>query len=119
MFTGSFMYRWDRRRTGPGTVADAGLDKVFVYKFADGKLTANDPPFAALPAKAAPRHFSFHPSGRYAYVMDGDIAVRTPISLGATSVSAVEILDGLQPGDRVVIAGTDNFQDAERVAVNN
>ena len=57
--------------------------------------------------------------GRYAYVMDGDIAVRTPISLGATSVSAVEILDGLKPGDRVVIAGTDNFQDAERVSVNN
>jgi HlyD family secretion protein len=57
--------------------------------------------------------------GRHVYVMDGDIAVRTPISLGATSVSAVEILDGLQPGDRVVIAGTDNFQDAERVAINN
>ncbi|TNJ32933.1 efflux RND transporter periplasmic adaptor subunit [Arenimonas terrae] len=57
--------------------------------------------------------------GRHVYVMDGDIAVRTPISLGATSVSAVEILDGLKPGDRVVIAGTDNFQDAERVAINN
>jgi HlyD family secretion protein len=57
--------------------------------------------------------------GRHVYVMDGDIAVRTPINLGATSVSAVEILDGLQPGDRVVIAGTDNFRDAERVAINN
>jgi HlyD family secretion protein len=57
--------------------------------------------------------------GRHVYVMDGDIAVRTPISLGATSVSAVEILDGLKPGDRVVIAGTDNFQDAERVAINH
>ena len=51
--------------------------------------------------------------------MEGGIAVRRPISLGATSVSAVEILDGLQPGERVVIAGTDNFQDAERVSINN
>jgi HlyD family secretion protein len=56
--------------------------------------------------------------GRFAYVMEGDIAVRRPISIGATSVSAVEVVEGLQPGDRVVIAGTDNFEDAERVAIN-
>lgn len=56
--------------------------------------------------------------GRFAYVMDGDVAVRRPISIGATSVSAVEVVEGLQPGDRVVIAGTDNFEDAERVAIN-
>ena len=57
--------------------------------------------------------------GRYAYVMDGDIAVRRPIQLGGTSVSAVEILSGLQPGEKVVIAGTDSFEGAERVLVNN
>jgi HlyD family secretion protein len=57
--------------------------------------------------------------GRAAYVMDGDVAVRRPIQLGATSVSAVEILSGLKPGDRVVIAGTDAFENAQRVSVNN
>ena len=57
--------------------------------------------------------------GRAAYVMDGDVAVRRPIQLGATSVSAVEILSGLQPGEKVVIAGTDAFEDAQRVLVNN
>jgi HlyD family secretion protein len=57
--------------------------------------------------------------GRAAYVMDGDVAVRRPIQLGGTSVSAVEILSGLQPGERVVIAGTDAFEDAERVSINN
>ena len=57
--------------------------------------------------------------GRAAYVMDGDVAVRRPIQLGATSVSAVEILSGLQPGERVVIAGTDAFEDAERVSIND
>jgi HlyD family secretion protein len=40
------------------------------------------------------------------------------VSIGATSVSAVEIVDGLAEGERVVIAGTDNFQDAERVSIN-
>lgn len=57
--------------------------------------------------------------GRFAYVMDGDIAVRKPVQLGATSVNAVEILSGLQPGERVVIAGTDSFDEAERISVNN
>jgi HlyD family secretion protein len=57
--------------------------------------------------------------GKYAYVMDGGIAVRRPVRLGATSVNAVEILEGLQPGERVVVAGTDAFEDAERVQVND
>jgi HlyD family secretion protein len=56
--------------------------------------------------------------GRFAYVMQDGIAVRTPITLGATSISAVEILAGLKPGDKVVIAGTDAFENAARVAVN-
>jgi 6-phosphogluconolactonase len=51
-------------------VADAGLDKVFVYRFEEGKLKPNTPPAAELPAGAAPRHFSFHPGGRFAYVIN-------------------------------------------------
>jgi len=57
--------------------------------------------------------------GRAAYVMDGSVAVRRPIQMGATSVSAVEIISGLKPGDRVVIAGSDAFENAERVSINN
>jgi len=57
--------------------------------------------------------------GRAAYVMDGSVAVRKPIQLGATSVSAVEILSGLKAGDKVVIAGTDAFENAERISINN
>ncbi len=56
--------------------------------------------------------------GRFAYVMDDGDAVRRPITLGATAVSAVEIVDGLQEGERVVISGTDLFDDAERVQIN-
>ena len=56
--------------------------------------------------------------GRTVWVMDGDIAVRRSIRLGASSLAAVEILEGLQPGERVVIAGSDLFEDAERVEVN-
>jgi 6-phosphogluconolactonase len=51
-------------------VADLGLDKVLVYKFdaAAGRLIPNEPPHASVAPGAGPRHFAFHPSGRYAYV---------------------------------------------------
>lgn len=57
--------------------------------------------------------------GRLAYVLDGSNAVRRPIRIGATAVAAVEVLDGLQVGDRVVIAGSDLFEDAERIRLND
>ncbi|KFL37279.1 efflux RND transporter periplasmic adaptor subunit [Arenimonas donghaensis] len=57
--------------------------------------------------------------GRAAYVVEDGIAVRRPIVLGATSVGEVEILEGLQPGERIVISGTNTFEDAERVAIND
>jgi HlyD family secretion protein len=56
--------------------------------------------------------------GRYAYVVRDGIAIRTPIKMGATSVSAVEILGGLKQGDKVVISGTETFENAERVSLN-
>jgi len=56
--------------------------------------------------------------GRYAYVVRNGIAIRTPVTLGATSVSAVEITGGLQVGDQVVIAGTETFENAARVSIN-
>ena len=56
--------------------------------------------------------------GRFAYVVRDGIATRTPIKMGATSVSAVEILGGLKQGDKVVIAGTETFENAERVSIN-
>jgi len=54
----------------------------------------------------------------YAYVMDGSSAVRRPVKLGVSSLGEVEILSGLQPGDRVVVSGSDLFGDAERVSIN-
>src|SRR5207253_8881999 len=48
---------------------DLGLDTLFVWKFdgVKGVLTANEPPTVALPAGDGPRHFHFHPNGRWLY----------------------------------------------------
>jgi 6-phosphogluconolactonase len=52
--------------------ADLGVDKVFVYRFDSetGKLTPNAPPFAKVAPGSGPRHFAFHPSGKYGYVIN-------------------------------------------------
>ncbi len=53
-------------------VADLGLDKVMIYRFnaAAGTLTPNDPAFVKLAPGSGPRHFAFHPNGRFAYVIN-------------------------------------------------
>ncbi|MBN1249121.1 MAG: lactonase family protein [Anaerolineae bacterium] len=53
-------------------VADLGLDKVMIYDVASepGKLLPNDPPFAEVAGGSGPRHFAFHPSGRFAYLIN-------------------------------------------------
>src|SRR6185295_1538281 len=49
--------------------ADLGLDQIFVWKFdaQKGVLTPNAPPAVALPPGDGPRHFHFHPNGRWLY----------------------------------------------------
>ncbi|WP_240126915.1 efflux RND transporter periplasmic adaptor subunit [Thermomonas alba] len=56
--------------------------------------------------------------GHFAYVVDGDSAVRRPIRTGAASLASVEILSGLKAGDRIVVAGTDQFNNADRVRIS-
>ncbi len=53
-------------------VADLGLDQIKVYHFDTeaGTLEINDPPFAKVASGAGPRHFAFHPTGKYAYVIN-------------------------------------------------
>ncbi|MFZ2751891.1 MAG: efflux RND transporter periplasmic adaptor subunit [Lysobacteraceae bacterium] len=56
--------------------------------------------------------------GRFAYVMDGNIAVKRPLRTGVSSLGAVEILDGANVGDRIVVSGSDQFGDAERIRIS-
>ena len=48
---------------------DLGLDTIFIWRFDEqrGTLTPNDPPSFSLPAGDGPRHFCFHPNGRWFY----------------------------------------------------
>jgi 6-phosphogluconolactonase len=49
--------------------ADLGLDRIFIWKFDErtGTLTPNEPHAVVLPPGDGPRHFHFHPNGRWFY----------------------------------------------------
>lgn len=51
--------------------ADLGLDKIMIYQLdlINGKLKPNDEPWAEVKAGAGPRHFDFHPNGKFAYLI--------------------------------------------------
>jgi len=53
-------------------VPDLGLDHVIVYRFdaSNGTISPNDPPFATVKPGSGPRHFDFHPNGKFAYVIN-------------------------------------------------
>ncbi len=53
-------------------VADLGIDKIMIYKLdiEKGTIVANNPPFVKVRPGAGPRHFAFHPNGKYAYVIN-------------------------------------------------
>jgi HlyD family secretion protein len=45
-------------------------------------------------------------------------AVRTPVKLGKSSVNTIEILNGLQPGDQVILSDTSAWDAHERIRLN-
>ena len=51
---------------------DLGIDKVMIYKFdADtGRLTPGEQPWVESEPGVGPRHFTFHSSGRFAYLIN-------------------------------------------------
>lgn len=51
-------------------VPDKGLDRVFTFRFEQGRLTPAVPPFVATREGAGPRHLRFHPKAALAYVVN-------------------------------------------------
>jgi 6-phosphogluconolactonase len=52
-------------------VPDLGIDQVLIYRFdaVRGIIAANDPASVKLKPGAGPRHLSFHPGGKYVYLV--------------------------------------------------
>jgi HlyD family secretion protein len=55
--------------------------------------------------------------GLFKVAADGIHAVRLPVKLGRSSVGAVEILDGLAAGDRVILSDMSQYDSHDRVRI--
>ncbi|HUG11400.1 MAG TPA: HlyD family efflux transporter periplasmic adaptor subunit [Opitutaceae bacterium] len=49
---------------------------------------------------------------------DGSEATRIPVQLGRSSVNTIEIVQGLTPGDRVILSDMSNWENTDRVRLN-
>lgn len=48
----------------------------------------------------------------------GTYATRTPVQLGRSSVNTIEVVNGLQPGDRVILSDMSQHDSSDRVKLN-
>ncbi len=56
--------------------------------------------------------------GHFVYRVNNNIAQRVPVVLGASSLTAIEVVSGLQAGDQIVASGSDTFLSAPTVLIN-
>lgn len=59
--------------------------------------------------------------GNWVYVVDpsGDFAEKRQIRLGRQNTQVFEVLEGLQPGDKVVTSSYDNYGDIDKLVLKN
>ncbi|MEZ6058305.1 MAG: lactonase family protein [Planctomycetaceae bacterium] len=73
--------------------ADLGLDKVLIYNFdaTAGTLTPNHPAAGVVAPGSGPRHFDFHPTGKFAYVINEMGSTVTAFSYNSETGSLTEL----------------------------
>lgn len=81
---------------------DLGLDKIFVWKFDQqmGTLSPNHPASIVLPPGDGPRHFHFHPNGRWFYSIqeEGSTIVLFDYDSQTGRLTARQTISTLPPG---------------------
>jgi 6-phosphogluconolactonase (cycloisomerase 2 family) len=94
---------------------DLGQDRLYVYNFdkQTGKLAPAATPFASLPTGDGPRHFAFHPNGRWLYSIqeEGSTVVFFHFDPTTGSMAAQQTVSSLPDG----FAGT-SFASGIRVS---
>jgi 6-phosphogluconolactonase len=82
--------------------ADLGLDRLYVWKFngEEGKLVPAAVPFVTLPPGDGPRHFHFHPNGRWFYSIqeEGSTVVLFDWNAETGALTPRQTISSLPPG---------------------
>ncbi|HUV14500.1 MAG TPA: RND transporter, partial [Acidobacteriota bacterium] len=51
-------------------------------------------------------------------LVNEDEAIRIPVRLGRTSVTTIQILEGLKEGDRIILSDTSEWDDFDRIRLD-
>ena len=91
-----------------GAVPDLSVDGVILIERLDNVVYVERPVFGQPNATAS--IFKYDP--------DGKGASRTKVKFGRTSVSTIEIVEGLKVGDKVILSDMSQWDSQERIRVN-
>jgi 6-phosphogluconolactonase len=71
---------------------DLGQDRIYIWTLdrTMGKLSPNNPPFVTLPPGDGPRHFAFHPNGRWLYSLQEEASTIQFFDYASTTGSLTE-----------------------------
>jgi HlyD family secretion protein len=91
-----------------GARPDLSVDGTIELERLDDVIFVGRPPFGQ--ERSTVGIFKLDPDGIY--------ASRTQVKLGRSSVSLIEIVDGLKPGDRVILSDTSQWDSNDRIKLN-
>jgi HlyD family secretion protein len=91
-----------------GARPDLSVDGVIELERLDNVIFVSRPAFGQERSKVG--IFKLEPDGIY--------AIRAPVQLGRSSVNTIEIVSGLQPGDRVILSDMSPWDANDRIKLN-
>ncbi len=91
----------------PGAVPDLSVDGTVVIEKLTNVLYSGRPAFSAGSGAAS----------LFKVSADGKAAVRVPVVLGRSSVNVIEIVQGLEIGDRIIVSDMSQYANAARVRI--
>ena len=91
----------------PGAVPDLSVDGTVVIEKLSNVLYSGRPAFSAGSGAAS----------LFKVVEGGKSAVRVPVQLGRSSVNAIEIIRGLEIGDRIIVSDMSQYANVARVRI--
>ena len=92
----------------PGSRPDLSVDGTIRLELLDNVIYVGRPAFGQENSTV----------GLFKVGADGE-AVRVNVKLGRSSVNTIEIVDGLQPGDRVILSDMSSYDEYERIRLTS
>jgi hypothetical protein len=91
----------------PGAVPDLSIDGTIVIEKLTNVLYSGRPAFSAGSGSAS----------LFKVTDDGKAAARVPVVLGRSSVNVIEIVRGLEIGDKIIVSDMSQYANAARVRI--